>query len=196
VIPLSLERRAGQTIIRAKVVEDLYLDLTVEPFHLAQDLVLRGKRCPLVYLGRDGHEIAQDKSSVRASEGSLENVGVGEVATFGTILPDGSNREAATLSRIQEGGEDGRAVEAREAEPVERAILGDEPRAPTIADEGIVIYRRVTSHFRSMTQRNVDVHGTHERTMPSWSDSYHPSHYLLLWLARPHPEVEKACYGP
>jgi hypothetical protein len=58
VIPLSLEHRAGQTIIGARVVEDLYLDLTVEPFNLAQDLVLRGKRCPLVFLGRDRHEIA------------------------------------------------------------------------------------------------------------------------------------------
>jgi hypothetical protein len=58
VIPLPLEHRAGQTIIRARVVEDFYLDLAVEPFQLAQNLVLRAKRCSLVFLGRDRHEIA------------------------------------------------------------------------------------------------------------------------------------------
>jgi hypothetical protein len=100
VIPLPLEHRADQTIVRAGVVEDLYLDLTVEPFDLAQHLVLWSQRCSLVFLGRDRHEIAQHESSAGASEGGLENVGVGEVAAFGAILPDGPNTEAAALSRV------------------------------------------------------------------------------------------------
>ena len=83
-----------------------------------------------------------------ASEGGLENVGVGKVAAFGTILPGGPNTEAAALSRVQEGGKDGRAVEAREAEPVERAVPGYEPRAPAVADKGIVVYGRVDYAFR------------------------------------------------
>jgi hypothetical protein len=134
VIPLPLEHRAGQTIVRTGVVENFYLDLSIDAFDLAQDLVLGGERCPLVFLGRDRHEISQDEGSARASEGSLQNVGVGEVAAFGDILPDGPNTEAAALSSVQEGSKDGRAVETREAEPVERAVPRDEPRAPAIAD--------------------------------------------------------------
>jgi hypothetical protein len=101
VVPLPLEHRAHQTIFGARVVENLYLDLTVDALDLTQDLMLRGKRCPLVFFGRDRHEITQHESSARASEGGLENVGVGEVAAFGAIFPDGSNTEAAALSRIQ-----------------------------------------------------------------------------------------------
>jgi hypothetical protein len=101
VIPLPLEHRAGQTIVRTGAVENLYLYLSIDAFHLTQDLVLGGERCPLVFFGRDRHDISQGEGSAGASEGGLENVGVGEVAAFGAILPDGTNTEAPALSRIQ-----------------------------------------------------------------------------------------------
>ena len=83
VIPVPLEHRALQTVVGTRIVQDLHFYLTADTFDLAQDLVFRGERCPLVFLGRDGHEITQDESSTRAPEGGLENVGLGEVTALG-----------------------------------------------------------------------------------------------------------------
>jgi hypothetical protein len=137
VIPLPLEHWAPQTIVGTRVVQDLHFYLTANTFDLAQDLVFRGERCPLVFLGRDRHQVAHDESSTGAPEGGLENVGLGEVAALGPELTEGPNTEAPSLPSVQQGGEDGGAVEARKAEPVERALPGDETRASAVADESI-----------------------------------------------------------
>ena len=46
---------------------------------------------------------------------------------------------------IEQGGEEGRAIEARPAEPVDRAVAGDQRRAAAIADQRVVVDGRVDS---------------------------------------------------
>src|SRR5207253_528308 len=58
---------------------------------------------------------------------------------------------AAAASVVEERAEDGRAVEARPAEPLDRAIERDERRRAVVADDRVVLDR--DSHARPLVAR-------------------------------------------
>src|ERR671910_1671759 len=90
-------------------------------------------------------------------KGGLYNVGVREVAAFDPELSGGSNAETSAGFCVQQGSENRRAIETGEAEPVERAVPGDKPRAPAISYEGVIADGRVVRVLRWTAQHNLKV---------------------------------------
>ena len=91
---------------------------------------------PLLF-GLHRHEVGEHRGAVGSREPGEKHVGLGRVRPFDAEFPGGADGEAAALPGVEEGGEDGIAVEPRPAEPVHRSVVGDESRAPAVADDRV-----------------------------------------------------------
>ena len=75
----------------------------------------------------------------------LKNVRVVQVATLGPECTRWSDTEASPFARVEQRAEQGRAVETGQAEPIDRAITGNEPCSSAITNQRIVAdWRRAT----------------------------------------------------
>ena len=92
------------------------------------------------------HEVDEGDGAVAVGRlhRRFQNQGVAAVLAPGPLRREVARRDApaAVLRRPEQGGEAGRAVEARPAEPVHRAVARDERRRFAIADERVVLDRR------------------------------------------------------
>lgn len=109
--------------------------------------------CALLYERTDAHFLQGGVISVAARaylqlagvrpEGGDEDVGLASVGAGDGDGAGGSNAEAAAPAGVQQPSEDRRAIEMRPAQPIDRAIRGDERRGMRIADEGVVADRSI-----------------------------------------------------
>ena len=76
-------------------------------------------------------------------EGGLQHVRVLDVLALHAEVNLRRELEGAAALRIEKAREDRLGVEARERQPVDRAVAGDEGARATVADEGVVADRRV-----------------------------------------------------
>jgi len=97
---------------------------------------------------RDGgstryHEVDQGDAATVGFEQRLQHKRIGAVAAADTR--NGRNRGNApepVVRAAEQGGELGGRVEAGQAEPVDRAVIGDQRRRPAIADQRMVFNTR------------------------------------------------------
>ena len=124
---------------RAAVVEPR-LDLRLEahrPAHDAQhphEPVAIGRLIP-----GDGHEVDDLAHAGLGEEPGDEDGGVGHVQLPRDVVV-GRRADAAVPAalRVEQRGEDARPVEARQAEPVDRAVGGDERRGLQVPDQSVI----------------------------------------------------------
>ncbi len=126
-----------------RVARDLDLHLALHALDRAQHLALGPELPALLLLGGHREEVEQAHPSALGGEGGLEHVGVGHVAPGGLETARRADGEAPALVTIENGGEERRRVEARQAEPVDRPPFRDQGGAPAVADDGVVADGRV-----------------------------------------------------
>ena len=68
---------------------------------------------------------------------------MGQVSPAGRERNGGREIEAAANLAVEQAREDGRGIEIRQAQPVDRAVARDERRGAAITDEGVVANRGV-----------------------------------------------------
>ena len=135
--PGRAEPARREPVAGARVVHQLELDLAALAPDQAEDLPLRQQEAMLLVLVGDRHEIGQHHAAARGLEAGLEHVGVREVPPRGL---KGLRRcyPPAPRGRVEDGGEQRRAVAARPAQPVDRAAPADERGGAAVADHGVV----------------------------------------------------------
>ena len=85
------------------------------------------------------HEVDEHGAAGRRPEGRLEDQRAIAIAPRGGELQIARrDAPAAVLRRADQRGEAGTGIEARQAEPVDRAVLGDEGCAFAVPDHGVV----------------------------------------------------------
>ncbi len=95
--------------------------------------------------GRPCRHVVRDLAdAVRGEEPGEEDVGVGPIELL-VADPIGGRGDAepTTLLIVEDGREDARGIEARETEPVYRAVHPDQGRCPQVPDDTVVLYRLV-----------------------------------------------------
>jgi hypothetical protein len=103
------------------------LNLAGHAFDQSQDTVVsigvHGAvvRCVLAYR----HQVSHSASARARAEGGGEDIAVTEVGSRGIVLTDRTHSTPATMLHIKQAAEDGWAVEARPATPVNRPVAGD-----------------------------------------------------------------------
>ena len=76
-------------------------------------------------------------------EGGLQHVRVLDVLALHAEVNLRRELEGAAALRVEKAREDRLGVEARERQPVDRAVAGDERGRPSVPDQGVVANRRV-----------------------------------------------------
>ena len=94
-------------------------------------------------LSRQRHRVGHADAALGRGEGRLEHVRALEVAALG--LEGGGRLEAerAAALGVEDPREHRRRVDVRQAEPVDRAVPGDQRGGPAVADERVLANRRV-----------------------------------------------------
>src|SRR5204862_6853422 len=92
----------------------------------------------------DGHEISDDEHAARFdAECRDENVRAREVAVLGGCRDRGRDAPPPTAGVVEHGGEHAGRIEARRAQPVDRAVGPDYRRGVQVADYAVVAHGEV-----------------------------------------------------
>ena len=76
-------------------------------------------------------------------ERRLQHVGALHVFTLDAEVDLRSELERPAALGVEQSGEDGVGIEARQGEPIDRPVAGDERTRPPVPDQGVVLDRRV-----------------------------------------------------
>src|SRR5215218_2951275 len=94
--------------------------------------------------GRRGghrHVVHDLPDPIRGKEPRDQDVGVRPVELLAAYpVPHGGYLEAPAFLIVEDGGEDARGVEARQTEPVDRAVCSYKGRTTQVSDETVVLY--------------------------------------------------------
>ena len=95
----------------------------------------------------DGHEVLHLAHAVGRQEAGDEDVGVGEVELLGGVAV-GRRRDpvVAALLGVEDGREHARRVEPLGAVPVDRAVGADQGDRVQVADDAVLLDRKVVRH--------------------------------------------------
>ena len=143
----ATEQRPDQSVLRPR--SELHHDLhpALDPLDQPQQLVRRAdaqvvRALPLY----EGHGVEQADRALPGGEGRLDDQRAREVAPRDLERRDGTDRPVAGVA-IEQPGEHGRAVVARQAQPVDRAVLRRERGRVAIGEQAVVGDRgRVVGH--------------------------------------------------
>jgi hypothetical protein len=125
-------------VVGPRIVHDLQRHLAFGALDHAQDFVIRDQQPALVVLAAHRHEIDEPHGTVVGAKRRLQHRRVAEVAARGSVPPGGSDSEPAAKGWIEQGGEQGRAVEPGPAKPVDGAVAGNEGCRSAVPDDGVV----------------------------------------------------------
>ena len=120
-------------VVGAWVADDLDLDGAADALEAAAHRLARA----------DVQPVGQADGARRRGERRLDDVGLRQVAALDGDVADRPDAPGAAALRVQQRGEDRRAVEARPAEPVDRPVGRDECRRSAVGEEGVVADRGV-----------------------------------------------------
>ena len=120
-------------VVGAWVADDLDLDGAADALEAAAHRLARA----------DVQPVGQADGAGRRGERRLDDVGLRQVAALDGDVADRPDAPGAAALRVQQRGEDRRAVEARPAEPVDRPVGRDECRRSAVGEEGVVADRGV-----------------------------------------------------
>src|SRR5258708_17936832 len=101
----------------------------------------------LFLLPHDGHEVEEAYCAGVVGERCHQDVRGVEIAALRGVRQDRMNGKEPSALRVENAREDGAGIEARPAEPVERAMARDERGRAGIADQRIVGNRGVSFRF-------------------------------------------------
>ncbi len=104
---------------------------------LVKDLVVRQQQPALVVLRGDRHQIGDDEAAGVRVEARLEDVRVIDVAPS-DAGHRGRRQTPKSALLVENRAEDGRAVEPRPAEPVDRCVAADQRGGAAVADSGAI----------------------------------------------------------
>src|SRR5258706_7468925 len=86
------------------------------------------------------HEVGEPYGAVGSRELGFQDQGIGTVAAGGPgLLVDRRDQPPTMVGRPQQRGEAGAAVEARQAQPVDRASVRDQGRGLAVADQAVIL---------------------------------------------------------
>jgi hypothetical protein len=91
----------------------------------------------------DGHEIGDHANACGGVECRLEDIGPFEVSAGRGVQLAGLNGAIAAFGVIEQAQEDGRAIEVRQAGPIDRPLGADEGHCLGIADNHIIADRSI-----------------------------------------------------
>ena len=120
-------------VVGARVADDLDLDGAADALEAAAHRLARA----------DVQPVGEADGARRRGERRLDDVGLRQVAALDGDVADRPDAPGAAALRVQQRGEDRRAVEARPAEPVDRPVGRDECRRSAVGEEGVVADRGV-----------------------------------------------------
>jgi hypothetical protein len=86
----------------------------------------------------DGHEIGHLREAFIAHEPRHQDIGIGQVHLLDTAFTDGLQAKTAALVFVQQGTEQARRIETREAAPINRAIVSHQGYGSHVADHAVV----------------------------------------------------------
>ncbi len=187
---------AGPAAVRARVVAHLELHLAAQALDQPQELVLGAQVAGLVG-APDRHQVGEARGAEGAPKRRLQEVRLGAVAALdlrGTRRADG---EGAAALQVQQRAEDCGGVEARPAEPIERAAARDEGGGPAIAEQGVVLdgrlHEREAGHARPASARQGASRASVHELRPSGQPAPAPAGSGSR--ARPGPEKARSPGG-
>ena len=134
-VPQQLEPGGAGAVLEAGHEDHLHRHAAAGAADLAMDLGWGPEGRPSSSTGM---------KSVRATtpsggpKGGLQDVGAWQIALRRGPLALGPDRPGAAALRIEDGGEDAAAVEARQAAPVDRPVEPDERGGAHVADEAVL----------------------------------------------------------
>ncbi len=144
-----LGRRAA--VVEDRLADELDLDAALEALDRAHEHVVGvvvGRRARvrrdrvLVVAGPDRQRVAHDDPAGRRLPGRLEHVRARLVGARGRVVdPERPEAEGAGLA-VEQAAEHARRVEARDAEPVDRAVGRDQRARVAVGQERVVGDRR------------------------------------------------------
>ena len=156
-------------IIRARIEHDRHLDLAPLAARDADELV-PGLWLPQRIRSRErGHEVGDRELARSREKARLQYVGLAEVAALRAERASGGNAESTAPVLVEDGGKQGRAVEPRPAEPVERPVAGDQRCGPAVADDGMVADRRRHAEARVRRAASARPSRTDSSNQSAWA---------------------------
>jgi hypothetical protein len=95
----------------------------------------------------DRHEIGETKLAPVSLERGGEHVCRMDVSARGVVLAGCADAKPAAFACVEQAAEDGRAVEARPATPINRAVARDERGRVRVADQSVIADGSVSPCF-------------------------------------------------
>jgi hypothetical protein len=115
----------------------------------------------------DRHEVLHLADAVGGQKPRDEHVGVGQVELLDVAAAvDRCNLEPAALVGVEDAAEDARRIEARRAEPVDRAVGGDQGDRVHVPDHAVVLDGGV-AHRLTVVREALD--GARTTTARPWA---------------------------
>ena len=131
------EERPHEAVLGPRRELHRQLDRAGDTLNLAQQLVRRVEAERMAALSLCERErVAQHHRAGPGRERRLEHEGVRQVAALDRVFADGRDRPVARVG-IEDPAEDRRAVEARQAEPVDRAVRADERGRVAVGEQAV-----------------------------------------------------------
>ncbi len=119
-------------------------DAPAEDADVADQPVVPGVRADLP----DGHVVHDLRGPLAPGVPGDEHVRLGEVHLAGVVAAVHLDLAPPAALAVEDGPEHARAVEVRDAQPVDGAVLADERGRPHVADEAVVLDREVVAGVR------------------------------------------------
>jgi hypothetical protein len=133
-VALGADERPHQAVLGPGRELHGQLDAALDPLHQAQQLVRRAQPQVVAALAVGHRErVGQPHDAGRRAHGRLEHERARQVAALGRLRPDGAQRPVAG-GGVEDAGEQGRAVEPRQAQPLDRTGPVDERRRVAVRE--------------------------------------------------------------
>jgi hypothetical protein len=135
---LEPDQRRDQAVLRPRRELELHLDLARDAFERAQQL-MRGVVADVVpaLALRERHGVREPQLAGLGGEDGLDDERAGEVAPCRSIRPGRADPPVAGVG-VEQPGEDGVAVVARQAQPVDRPVGVDERGRVAVRQQTVV----------------------------------------------------------
>ena len=96
---------------------------------------------PFLRLSSDRDKVGEQRFARVGLEARLQNHRLADITAPDSANLPRADLESAAAHRIEDGRENRRAIEARQAEPIHRAVAADQRGRPTVADDRVILDR-------------------------------------------------------
>ena len=145
-----VDPRRARRVAEAWLEPPAHRHLTGEALHPSHQLARRSETA-----ARQRHRVGHANAALVGDEGRLQHVRIRQVAPLRAEGDGRREHHAAAPFLVEKGAEHAWRVEVRQAEPVDRSVVGDEGGRTTVADHAVVANRwlLVSQSLRSFHSR-------------------------------------------